>query len=151
MCVWIKITNNTDLLQLLYTNADSLSNNLSELQILSHMEGYDVMAILEAMPKKPPIMTDEQDFYLTAYQLILNLSDETCPRGIVFYYRNHLIVDKLDLNFSFSEALFVKVINTQALQHTFLLIIYRSPSSDSDNNDRLLNILLSLAVFIVQN
>ena len=36
------IINNADMLQLMYTNADSLSNKLSELQILSHMEGYDV-------------------------------------------------------------------------------------------------------------
>ena len=133
---------NTDMLQLIYINADSLNNKLSELQILSRMEGYDVMAIVEA---NSLIMTDEQDFHLAGYHIISNLSDETCRRGIVFYYRNHLIVDKLDLNFGFSEALFVKVINTQTLQHIFLLIVYRSPSSDSDNNDKLLNVLLSLA------
>ena len=58
---------NTDMLQLMYTNADSLSNKLSELQILSRMEGYDVMAIVEAKPKNALIMTDEQDFHLAAW------------------------------------------------------------------------------------
>ena len=126
-------------LKIIYTNADTLTNKLDELNILIADEKPDLVAIIEVLPKFSLFPVQKHELQIDGYSLLSNLlgSKEKSSRGILLYIQNKYSYVVQESHIRFQEHLFVDVTtNTGSVISVGLL--YRSPNSSRQNNDLLL-------------
>ena len=120
----------------MYTNADSISNKIDELQAIVDTYHPNIISITETLPKTrnpnltPPI------HHIPGY----NGFHRSTGRGISVYIDQDLKSEEVRLPSDFSEAICVNVLLQNSKTLT-LGCIYRSPNSSSENNDKLLDLL----------
>lgn len=125
----------TGAIQVLYTNADSLSNKINELQAMANLDKPDLICITETLPKyyNPDLY---ENFNLPGYEGF----HANRGRGVSTYVKSGYLTELFVPQTDFTENVFVKIsINS----NTILLVgcIYRSPNSEESNNDALLALL----------
>ena len=93
------------------TNADSLSNKMTELRHrLDNMEIQpDIIAITEAKPKNARFTFTYADYQLKGYEAFTHNVESSTGRGIIIYVRNTLNTVILNLNSTFSEHLILQI------------------------------------------
>ena len=93
------------------TNADSLSNKMTELRHrLDNMEIQpDIIAITEAKPKNARFTLTYADYQLKGYEAFTHNVESSTGRGIIIYVRNTLNTVILNLNSAFSEHLILQI------------------------------------------
>ena len=101
-----------------------------------------MIAITETNPKNSFEKRNVNEFNIDGYSLINTNFNVTHCRGIFCYIKNVSAFSFINLNSSFEEFLCVKVNNLS------VLIVYRSPRSDANNNQ---NLLLLLEEFLLLN
>ena len=127
-------------MRVFYTNADQLTNKLSELKIRAEEEKPHIIIITEVNHKSTKVNPDPVIFNLEGYQMHqLNVSSK--GRGIIIY--THQSINKiLDISAKtkFSEN---KIISIKIDNNTDFLVaaIYRSDSGTKENNENLLKLL----------
>ena len=140
---------NNNKLKIWYTNADSLHNKLTELNILINNSQHkpDVIAVTEAKSKRTGAI-NIAEYSLPEYRLFTN-DFEKDIRGIIIYIKSNLISDVVKFNDCFTEYLFIKI--NQINTHNSLIMgcVYRSPSSSTSNDEHLCELLND--VFSVSN
>ena len=125
-----------------YTNADNLLNKIDELKVRLQLKPFDVLVVTEVYPKTGK--SDEiqlSELHIEGYN-IYRSNVEGHSRGVVIYVSDHISSNiVLDLtNHQFSESAWVEIRWNKG-DNLLLGGIYRSPSSDSENNSQLLEIL----------
>ena len=120
----------------LYTNADCLSNKVSELTALVDMEKYDVICISETLPKN----VTEKEGYLNIELEGYEGFHTNTGRGVSIYVRDHIKCERIELTTRFNDHIWMKL---RMNNNCDILIgcIYRSPNSSNENNEALLNLL----------
>ena len=138
------------LLKCLYTNADTLTNKLAELETIITIESPDLIVVTEVVPKncRTPICGPELNIkgYASWHNLNeVNNSEPPNGRGIIIYTLNELMVNPENITAeSVREAIFV-TIKLLGRGDTLLVgAFYRSPNSSPENNLALCNLLKSL-------
>ena len=131
--------NKNDWLRVLYTNADTLPNKITELKSRTEIEKPHIIIITEVNNKRPT-NPDLAIFNLSGYQLHhQNVSLK--QRGIIIYV-HEVIKDVTEItpitDFSEHKLLSVKVRNNAEL---LIAAVYRSDSGTNQNNLNLLNLL----------
>ena len=78
-------------IKFLYTNADTLTNKISELEAIVGNENYDIIAVTEIFPKN---IDDKKtcSFFIQGYSCIV----QEFGRGICLYVKNDYEVNRLD-------------------------------------------------------
>ena len=127
------------------TNADSLSNTMSELRHrLDNMEIQpDIIAITEAKPKKARFTLTYADYQLKGYEAFTHNVESSTGRGIIIYVRNTPNTVILNLNSAFSEHLILQIRMSNNELPTYGCI-YRSPNSHDTNNESLNTLIYEL-------
>ena len=125
-----------------YTNADNLLNKINELKVRLQLKPFDVLVVTEVYPKTGK--SDEiqlSELHIEGFN-IYRSNVEGHSRGVVIYVSDHISSNiVLDLtNHQFSESVWVEI-RWNKRDNLLLGGIYRSPSSDSENNSQLLEIL----------
>ena len=127
---------------MLYTNADCLSNKRYDLQILLNTLTYKprVIVVCEVNSKCNSNRMLESEFNISGYNLFAVNIGVACSRGIIVYVDCDLTASSVDISSSFSEFMFVQI---KLSSDCFLTIgaIYRSPSSNAENNTALLKLI----------
>ena len=127
-------------LNILYTNADSISNKKDELEFLIKQRNVDIALICETesknqasyLPSTPPI--------IEGYYVINNKEG----RWVSIIYKDSLEITVLDdINKLYAPAIFVKVSSLNNSVH--LAVVYRSPNISTEN-DLLLNNQMNQAI-----
>ena len=137
---------NPKLLNILYTNADSLANKLDELQTVINEGQPDVIAVTEALPKRSYFKVQEEDLALDGYNSISNFSDaqKHNGRGIILYVVADITCVKRDVVVEFHEHLMVDIVLATGSEVS-IGVFYRSPSSKYENNIKLLQCVTNFA------
>ena len=99
-------------LEIVYTNTDVLSNKMEELQSIIQQEDADLVAITEVLPKNIFFPVEEFEFELQGYQFVSNIqiAKSKGGRGICFYIKEGLHIERRGSCGSFMEDLFVDVV-----------------------------------------
>ena len=126
------------ILNVWYTNADTLTNKIDELEgrVSNCREFPHIIAITETWPKNIRYEVVEAELQIQGYQLYH--SDINIGRGICIYI--HLSINdhisQLELKSDFNEYLSLSI-KLKGSQSMAVIVIYRSPSSTEANNERL--------------
>ena len=139
----------TNGLTCLYTNSDSLLNKRFELEVEIDIHKPDIIAICEIKPKKCRYQVQPGEIAIQGFELFHNL--ESPGRGVAVLVRSNLnpsVCD--DLSSDFQESIFVdcKTSNNEILT---VGIVYRSPSSTSDNSRKLNTLIRKTADYRNKN
>ena len=131
-----------DSLNILYTNADCLTNKIYDLQILISTLTYKprVIVVCEVNSKIMSNNLLESEFNIFGYNTFCVNIGIKGKRGILIYIDSILSSSIININSSFSEFLFVQI---KLFENYNLTIgaIYRSPSSNSENNLALVKLI----------
>ena len=139
-----EVTNNYNNkeIKIIYTNADSLTNKMQDLNaFLSTLKDKpNIIAITEVNSKSNKSNMQLSEFGLEGYNIFSSHVGEDKYRGILMYVDKNLISSQFEISEDFEECLFVKV---KGLCEDVIPIgcIYRSPNSTVDNNKQLLNLI----------
>ena len=123
----------------MYTNTDQLQNKLTELEAFCVEHKIDLVAITETLPKSNVSDKESIKFNLNGYQSLQNNSG----RGVCIFYKDNLTVTEIlhDGN-SFPCSVFCNI-KTNINEKFTLGLVYRSPNSSTNENDKLINHLNS--------
>ena len=96
-------------LKILYTNADTLTNKMDELKLLTRDESPDVIAVNEVLPKKSMFLVQEQELQIDGFNMVSNLeaTSRTSIRGLVLYINNNFTYTVKELDNDFQEYIFI--------------------------------------------
>ena len=126
----------------MYTNADTLTNKMRELQILAIERKADIIMITEVRPKHTKEILSKQQFMLEGYDLYTNIEEEEEARGVAVYIAKHLALraHEIEIDSDFNESIWVQL-NISESTKIKLGCVYRSPTSLPVNDDKLHKLL----------
>ena len=120
------------------TNADSLSNKMTELRSrIKNMEKQpDIIAITEVKPKTARFILSNASYKIKGYEAHTHNLDSWTGRGIIIYVKSKLNVLILNSTTDFTEHIVIQIRLANRELLTFACI-YRSPNSTDENNEQL--------------
>ena len=132
----------------LYTNADVLTNKMTELKTVVDMERPEIVIVTEVIPKNRIDPVEEFEIGLDGYYMWHNLEESTnsskTTRGIIIYLLNGLCANAVEIEEEFDEAVFLSM-NLVKGDTLLLGALYRSPNTSSDaNNENLCRLIEKL-------
>ena len=135
---------NDNVLQVIYTNADSLTNKRDDLLLfLNSLDFKPSIIIITEVNSKVFCKMLESEFYIVDYNIYSTNVGTTMGRGIIVYVHVSLVACQLHISTSFQEGLLVKI--KQKEKHILTVgAFYRSPSSSLINDAYLFELLDSL-------
>ena len=121
-------------LNVLYTNADTLFNKITELKLtLNSMENMpQIIAITEVKQKNCESLV-ESELHIPGYNVFCDLGEN--KRGIIIYAMKDIKVKQISIANVANEYVCVELHNKNG--NILISCIYRSPSSSCDNNDNI--------------
>lgn len=123
----------------MYTNADQLTNKLTEFNIRIDQVKPDIIGVTEVKPKYCRFKPNIAEFSLDGYYTLGKNIENNIGRGMLIYIKNSLKCDIVDMKTNFEENLFVEIkINNK--DKLLLGLIYRSDSGSRENNNQLCNL-----------
>ena len=126
-------------IHILYTNADSLTNKLNELQlVLKSLTNKPTVIAITEVKHKTKWHTELCELSLDGYEILHN-DLQNAHRGVVIYIDSRAIFRQLDFNTEVSE--YVSVEFKCGCSNLVLTTIYRSPNS-TQQNDMAINDLI---------
>ena len=119
----------------MYTNTDTLTNKINELNFLIKERDYDVLAIAEIFPKTPNCPRD--NFVFSGYQV----ESKKEGRGVCLMVRDNIEYHPLeDVEDLFQPCVAWKL--TLPNKGSFIFtVLYRSPNCSNDENANINNLL----------
>ena len=125
----------------LFSKVDYLTNKFEELSLflktLKEMPG--IILLCEVNPKHMCQSYCASEFQIDGYQVLTSSFGMNGSRGLLVYYCDSLSISEFSLPSSFQEYLSFKLV-AQGRIINFLLI-YRSPTSTSANNELFIQLL----------
>lgn len=124
----------SDRLKIVCANVDSLTNKMDELSVRVLCDRPDVICLQEVLPKNPSEEIQvEIEFKVDGYDMY---KPNTMKRGVVTLIRSEIQAIQIEPTEQFEESVWC-VIMDQSSEKTLIGNIYRSPSSGSDNAERM--------------
>jgi hypothetical protein len=126
----------------MYTNADSFVNKFDEFQEryinTRSADQPDIIAICEVLPKNRRYVVSLEEFSLEGYDIFPGNFPDQSKRGIIVYVRSDLKAAEVETNFTnFEESVWVSI-KLKGKDKLLFGCVYRSPSSNEENNSALL-------------
>lgn len=133
-------------LKILTSNVDVITTKMADVEQCKEEHSPDIMAFTEIKPKNYKVPLQEAELAIEGYHSpIHNLDNE--GRGICIYVSTQFGVEVFktsDDSLNCKESVWVKV-KIDSKKTILLGCVYRSPSSDCDNNRRLESLLRHIA------
>ena len=129
-------------MKILYTNADCFTvTKQTELKCYIEDKSPDIIAITEILPKNTNFDIDSSHYEIEGYSMFT--SDLTTGRGCALYVKSEIPATLTKLNNDFQECIWCNIKLTGS-DNLMIGCVYRSPSSNSDNNQKLLEMFLNV-------
>ena len=135
-------------MKILYTNADCFNvTKQTELKCYIEDKSPDIIAITEILPKNTNFDIDNSHYEIEGYTMFN--SDLTTGCGCVLYVKSEIPATFTKFN-DFQECIWCNIKLTGS-DNLMIGCVYRSPSSNSDNNQKLLEMFLNIKDFKSQS
>ena len=120
-----------------YTNADTLTNKMKELDIIAKNNSPKIIAICETKPKNLQYDLNEAQFQLDGYELYVNNLEKRKGRGVAIYVHKSLDASTYDMKNQTDDSLWLKI---QMNNSDSLIVgcVYRSPTSTKEQDKQFL-------------
>ncbi|MFI5407563.1 MAG: hypothetical protein ACHQ1D_13755, partial [Nitrososphaerales archaeon] len=127
-------------MNIIYTNADCLTNKRNELLLLiNSMECKpDIIIITEVNSKVAKNKMQESEFHIDGFVLFSTNVGALQSRGIIMFVNNLVPCTHANICTKFEECLFVKIHGSSG-NNLLIGVFYRSPNSLPDNDRNLYN------------
>ena len=125
-----------DKLICMYTNADSIGNKINELHAYIDTYHPNIICLTETLPKYRPLNSEPPTITIPGYTGY----HATLGRGITVLIDSDLKAEELSMTSIFLESTWLKI----SLKNNRILLLgclYRSPNSNEENNNHLLDLL----------
>jgi len=135
-----------DTFNVIYTNADCFTNKRDDLILFLSSLNFkpSVIIITEVNSKVKSNNMHESEFNLSGYALFsININVES-HRGVIIYVDSSLDVSQVDMPVNFNECLGVQI-RLSAVYSITICGVYRSPSSNGENDKHLCELIDSLS------
>lgn len=132
---------------MLYTNARSLLNKLDELTLLATDHEPDIIIITESWANKniTDAMLNIEGYFIESDLRIDKTSNiNGIGAGIVIYLKSGLKVTKVDTINDFNQYVTFFISNDDYSDKLYFTIVYRSPNSCIENNNKLVEMLSNI-------
>ena len=126
----------TQKVSILYTNADSLNNKVSELIAIVETKGHEILCISETLPKN---IESREDYVNVELEGFTSYHSNT-GRGVSIYVKDRIKSERIHINSEFTDNIWVKI-HTKEKTSVLIGCIYRSPNSNETNNEALRHLL----------
>ena len=127
----------------MYTNARSIVNKINELRLYVTITKPDIIAITEAWTHEA---ITEQFLMIPDYSLLVKADrlDTTDGRGggILIYSRDSIAAHRIELRNEFIQVAAINI--KSSASNLNIHVVYRSPNSSYENNERLVNYLSTI-------
>ena len=138
----------TNKLKVMLSNADTLTNKLTELDFIVSQENPHIIAINEVMPKNAKREIYREEFHITGYEMITdpNVVNNT-GRGSLIYLHNSLTSKQVFFPIdgeNFSKGVFCEI-NFKDKEKLLCALFYRRGESCESNNRLLLDTLKQIS------
>lgn len=132
-------------LNVLFTNADSLMNKRTDLEIFigEQLHKPDIIGIVEVKSKNSNDLPQLSEFSLKGYDIHYVNVDKVYGRGVILYTASWLNASPYTTSDSCLESLWVTV-RLSGRDRLIIGCIYRSPSSSAENNEKINNQIRSV-------
>ena len=131
-----------DCVKCFYTNADSLLNKINELKARIADNESDIITISESLTKHASVPVQKFELELPGYQLHWNGDRSNKHRGICVYTKEGIPVRQIDEPLAdYNESVWISVGLGSRDEHLVLGTIYRSPSSVTEENQKLYHLI----------
>ena len=136
---------NVNKLNVLFTNADSLMNKRTDLEIFigEQLHKPDIIGIVEVKSKNSNDLPQLSEFSLKGYDIHYVNVDKVYGRGVILYTASWLNASPYTTSDSCLESLWVTV-RLSGGDRLIIGCIYRSPSSSAENNEKINNQIRSV-------
>ena len=124
-------------LKIVYTNADSLSNKMRNLEILSNCESPDIISVTEINPKHTRVCLCEREIHLDGYTLYTNLHVPEKGRGVAIYVKENMTCSVYTPTARFQQSVWLDLVLENG-QKARIGVVYRSPNSEPGANAELI-------------
>lgn len=128
----------------MYTNADSLRNKMTELNIrlstrCNNNEEIHIIAVTEVNSKVTSDSTEMCEYQLKGYDMFYVNQSPNEGRGLILYVKQELEATPVSFNVQFQESIWTSISIDANTKNSMLIgCIYRSPNSTDENNYQLL-------------
>ena len=122
-----------DFINVMYTNADSLTNKMDEIETYAKLYNADLILITEYLSKNP------SSNFTNIYNIDgFNCLENNVGRGVCVFYNNKFEVKEHEfINKMYSPSIFFNIKTTTKPMNIGL--IYRSPNSSEEDNKKVNN------------
>ncbi|MFI5406990.1 MAG: hypothetical protein ACHQ1D_10830, partial [Nitrososphaerales archaeon] len=122
-------------LNVIYTNADCLTNKRTELMLLVQSLSCkpDVVVVTEVNSKTSKNKMLESEFHMEGFNLFSVNVGEIHSRGIIVFLSKTLSCSQVDINEKFQECLFIQIKGVNC-RNLLIGALYRSPNCTADND-----------------
>jgi len=131
----------------MYTNADSLRNKMTELNIrlstrCNNNEEIHIIAVTEVNSKVTSDSTEMCEYQLKGYDMFYVNQSPNEGRGLILYVKQELEATPVSFNVQFQESIWTSISIDANTKNSMLIgCIYRNPNSTDENNYQLLQLL----------
>lgn len=130
-----------DNMKILYSNADTLTNKMEELLVMTGTCDPDLIIITEVSPKTTHYSFSVISVAIPNYVMHTNLNaNSQSLRGVVIYVKNDILAEEVYFTTEFNESVWCSI---KTKSDSWILVggIYRSPASSELNNMNLCKLL----------
>ena len=98
-------------LKVIYTNADTLTNKMRELQQIVCDMAADIIMATEIKPKYSKGELSSQQFKLDGYETYTNIESDNAGKGVAIYIADHLVtrVNRMNIGTEYKECVWLEL------------------------------------------
>ena len=131
-------------LKFLYTNCDTVTNKLDELEASIDMNDPDIVVLTEILPKNNRYMLQTSELEIKGYSLFTNNYELKGIRGVAIFVKKCLTANQIHTVNCADDTVWIEL-KTENKKKMIIGGIYRSPNSSKEKDEQLWGTLLSMA------
>ena len=131
-------------LKFLYTNCDTVTNKLDELEASIDMNDPDIIVLTEILPKNNRYMLQTSELEIRGYSLFTNNYELKDIREVAIFVKKCLTANQIHTVNCADDTVWIEL-KTENKKKMIIGGIYRSPNNSKEKNEQLWGTLLSMA------
>ena len=131
-------------LKCLYTNCDTVTNKLDELEASIDMNDPDIIVLTEVLPKNNRYTLQKSELETKGYTLFINNFETFGIRGVAIYIKKGITANQIHPTNCADDTAWVEI-KMKNKEKLIIGGVYRSPNSSGQQNDKLWETLLNMS------
>ena len=93
----------------MYTNCDTITNKIDELNIAISLNNPDIIILTEVTPKNNRYILQKSEIEIKGYSLYINNFNQKGIRGLALYVKSHLTSSQIHIEEEADDTVWVEI------------------------------------------